>query len=239
MEAPTNNNSFPFQLDRVAFYGRTLSEYVKMFDIDDISAFKDYSILDCPSGASSFVAEATNKYGIHAVGCDPLFGEGLNTLAERGEADIEYVMQRVSRIPAYYNWDFYPSIEVLREYRIQALRQVISDYPIGIIERRYIKAELPLLPFDNKSFDIVLSGHFLFTYSHKFDFLFLLSSILELFRVCSREVRIYPICGSNARPYEHMVELLSALKVHGIVYHVIPVPFEFQRGSNQMLRLTR
>ena len=41
------------------------------------------------------------------------------------------------------------------------------------------------------------------------------------------------------RPYEHMVELLSALKVHGIVYHVIPVPFEFQRGSNQMLRLTR
>jgi hypothetical protein len=88
-----------------------------MFDIDDISAFKDYSILDCPSGASSFVAEAKNKYGIHAVGCDPLFGEGLNILAERGKADIEYVMQRVSRIPAYYNWDFYPSIKVLE--RIQ------------------------------------------------------------------------------------------------------------------------
>jgi hypothetical protein len=48
--------------------------------------------LDCHSGASSFVTEAKNKYGIRAVGCDPLFGEGLNTLAERGEADIEYVM---------------------------------------------------------------------------------------------------------------------------------------------------
>jgi hypothetical protein len=41
---------------------------------------------------------------------------------------------------------------VLKEYRIQALRQVISDYHIGIIERRDIKAELPVLPFDDKSF---------------------------------------------------------------------------------------
>jgi len=78
MEAPTSNNSFPFRLDRVVFYGRTLSEYVKMFDLDDISA------------------EAKNKYGIHAVGCDPLVGEELKTLVERGEADIEYVLQRVS-----------------------------------------------------------------------------------------------------------------------------------------------
>ena len=78
MEAPTSNNSFPFRLDRVVFYGRTLSEYVKIFDLDDISA------------------EAKNKYGIHAVGCDPLVGEELKTLVERGEADIEYVLQRVS-----------------------------------------------------------------------------------------------------------------------------------------------
>jgi|GEM_PF-2959047 hypothetical protein len=33
-----------------------------MFDIDDISAFKDYTILDCPSGASSFVTVVI--YGI-------------------------------------------------------------------------------------------------------------------------------------------------------------------------------
>ena len=49
-----------------------------MYDLDDISA------------------EAKNKYGIHAVGCDPLVGEELKTLVERGEADIEYVLQRVS-----------------------------------------------------------------------------------------------------------------------------------------------
>jgi hypothetical protein len=86
-----------------------------------------------------------------------------------------------------------------------------------------------MLPFDDKSFDLVLGGHFLFTYSHKFDFLFLLSSKLELFRVCSREVRIYPVHGSNAQPYEHMVELLSALKVHGIVYPLFQSHLNFNR----------
>ena len=50
-----NNNPPRFQLDRVAFYGRTLSEYLRMFGIDDLTSWRN--ILDCPSGASSFVAE--------------------------------------------------------------------------------------------------------------------------------------------------------------------------------------
>jgi hypothetical protein len=67
-----NNNIHRFELDRVAFYGRTMSEYLMMFGLDDVTSLKKYNaILDCPSGASSFVAEAA-KYGINAVGCDPL-----------------------------------------------------------------------------------------------------------------------------------------------------------------------
>lgn len=57
-----NNLKIPYRhlLDRVAFYGRTLSEYLMMFGIDDIDHLKTYNtILDCPSGTSSFVAEST------------------------------------------------------------------------------------------------------------------------------------------------------------------------------------
>jgi hypothetical protein len=57
------------KLDRIAFYGRTLAEYPLMFGINDIPSLKYNTILDCPSGASSFVAEANNKHGIQAVGC--------------------------------------------------------------------------------------------------------------------------------------------------------------------------
>ncbi|MDQ6667834.1 MAG: class I SAM-dependent methyltransferase [Thermoproteota archaeon] len=232
-------NTNRFQLDKVAFYGRTLLEYLKMFRINDIDHLKRYNrILDCPSGASSFVAEA-NRYGINAVGCDPLFDKDLRILQKQGEEDIEYVVKRVSLAPNLYNWDFYSSIEELRNYRKLSLEQFVSDYNLGRQRRRYVKAELPKLPFDDKSFDLVLSGHFLFTYSHKFEFSFILSSIIELFRVCSREVRIYPLQKSSSDPYEHMTDLLYTLiKQYGISYHIVPVPFEFQKGSNKMLCLT-
>lgn len=96
------------------------------------------------------------------------------------------------------------------------------------------------VPFDDRSFDLVLSGHFLFTYAHKFEFPFILSSIKELFRVCSREVRIYPLQKSSFEPYEHMLDLLNTLKKqYGITCDIVPVSFEFQKGSNKMLCLTR
>jgi hypothetical protein len=225
------------ELDRIAFYGRTLSEYTRMFSIDDIDHLKKYRILDCPSGASSFVAEAHNKHGINIVGCDPLFGKDPKILQEQGDQDIEYVVERVSISPNLYKWDFYSSVEELRNFRKLALNQFISDYKLGT-ERRYVKAELPKLPFEDRSFDLVLSGHFLFTYAHKFGFPFILSSIKELVRVCSGEVRIYPLQKSSFKPYERMPDLLYILKNQsGIACDIVPVPFEFQKGSNKMLCL--
>ena len=99
---------------------------------------------------------------------------------------------------------------------------------------------MPKLPFGDKTFELVLSGHFLFTYSHKFDYKFILSSILELFRVSSREVRFYPIQKSSLEAYEHMPKLLDTLKgKYGIRHDILSVPFEFQKGSNKMLLLSK
>ena|SRR5437867_959873 len=217
------------QLNRIAFYGRTFSEYLKMFGINDLISLKKYdAILDCPSGASSFVAEAT-QYGINAVGCDPLFCKDTKVLSEQGKTDIEYVVQRVSETPDQYNWDFYISLDKLREFRKLALRQFISDYAEGVKDKRYVEGELPKLPFGDKIFELVLSGHFLFTYSHKFDYRFILSYLLELFRVSSREIRIYPIQKSSLEAYEHMPKLLDTLKgKYGISYDIVTVPFDFQ-----------
>jgi ubiquinone/menaquinone biosynthesis C-methylase UbiE len=156
-------------------------------------------------------------------------------LQKQGENEIEYVVERVSLSPNLYKWDFYSSLEELRNCR----KQFISDHKLGA-ERRYVKAELPKLPFDDRTFDLVLSGHFLFTYAHKFEFTFILSSIKEPVRVCSGEVRIYPLQKSSFKPYERLLDLLYALKnQYGITCDIVPVPFEFQKGSNKMLCLTR
>ena len=125
-----------------------------------------------------------------------------------------------------------------QDFSDRFLKQFISDYKLGTGRTRYIKAELPKLPFEDRSFDLVLSGHFLFTYAHKFEFRFILSSIKELFRVCSKEVRIYPLQKSSFKPYERMPDLLYILKNQsGIACDIVPVRFEFQKGSNKMLCL--
>jgi hypothetical protein len=84
--------------------------------------------LDCPSDASSFVAEANIKYGINIIGCDPLFDKDPKILEEQGEKDIEYVVERVSLSPKLYKWDYYLSVEGLRNCRKLALKQFIPHY---------------------------------------------------------------------------------------------------------------
>lgn len=233
-----NINSNFLQLNKVVFYGRTLLEYQQMFELDDLSLLKKYKILDCPAGPSSFVAEAS-KRGIHAIGCDPLFGKDIKPLVEHAKLDIELVLEKISQVPHLYNWDFYKSIDGLRECRKKALQLFELDYPIGYnLGKRYIKAELPILPFADDSFDLVLSANLLFYYSDQFDYSFHLDSILELLRVCSKEVRIYPIQGPYNYPYEYLDDLLSDLKKKDIVVKIVPCLHEFQLGVNEMLCLS-
>ncbi len=148
-------------------------------------------------------------------------------------------MEKVKSATFLYNWSYYKTLENLMDHRKLALTKFLLDYIQGQKDLRYIKVNLPKLPFDDKSFDLVLSGHFLFTYANKIDFEFHLLSVLDLFRISSKEVRIYPIQEGSLKPYPFMKELLSELKDRGIDYEILKVPFEFQKGSNKVLRLIR
>jgi len=203
-----------------------------------LPSWRGCTILDCPAGHHLLWLKLIGR-GIHAVACDPMYGSEVTRLVERGEADIQHVMERVACVPHLFRWDFYSSLSALQDYRRTALRRFQEDYPIGLVENRYIKAELPHLPFEDRSFDFVLSGHFLFTYSDRFDYAFHRDAIRELFRVSAKEARIYPLQRPDAQPYRHMDRLLSDLRQKGVVTEIPPVPFEFQRGSNHMLRIVR
>jgi hypothetical protein len=94
-----------------------------------------------------------------------------------------------------------------------------------------LKASLPLLPYPDGSFELVLSAHSLFIYDDKLDYEFQLNSILELSRVSSREVRIYPLQSMNARIYPYMEKLIYDLKHGGLDARIAEVGFEFLRGE--------
>ena len=54
------------ELGKVAFYDRTLSEYLLFFNLT-IEELKNYDkIIDCPAGASSFAAEVNDDYSINS-----------------------------------------------------------------------------------------------------------------------------------------------------------------------------
>jgi hypothetical protein len=234
-------------LDRVVFIGRTFSEYMRMFNLEP-SQLLGLKILDCPSGASSFVAEVYNEYNIKKViGCDVLYDDGhedasttIITLEKRGKNDLDHMIDRLSGVSNLYNWNLYADIDELRRSRVTSLEKFISDYGKGMREKRYVKAQLPKLPFHDKSFDLVLSANLLFYYHDKLDYSFHLDSILEMLRISSNEVRVFPVQLPDAKFPNYLNVLIETVKKrlqNKISARIETVQHEFRRGVNKMLVL--
>ena len=223
-------------LDRVVFYGRSLAEYEKFFNLD-LSQLLGQTILDCPSGAASFAAEAAQRQ-ISVVAVDPFFSNPVEKLRTVGLADIEHVMEEVEKVWHLYASGYFASIQDVRTTRQRSLDLFCADFPAGKSSGRYVDALLPNLPFENGKFDLVLSGHFLFIYDDRFDYDFHLAAIRELARVSSGEVRIFPPRGMNRQPYPHLDRLRRELERLGIVSEVRPSNFAFVKGWNYLLVLS-
>ncbi len=91
-------------------------------------------ILYCPSGASSFVAEAKKIWVLKQLDEISCLVTRLERLVKRGKEDINNVIEKVKISPHLYNWNFYKSIEGLIEYRTLALKRFAIDYCKGISE---------------------------------------------------------------------------------------------------------
>ena len=224
-------------LDKIPFNGRSLDEYLAIFDLD-LASLKDRAVLDVAGGPSSFSAEA-RKYCRYSLACDPSYGERADNLLKTGLNDIADIKEKIEPVLGLYKWDFYKSPDRLKVIRVEVLKRFIVDYSNHLSKVKYIKGELPRLPFADKSFDLVLCGHFLFLFSDKLGYDFHLESIKELARVCADELRIFPLVGLDTTPYDRMDELLDDLGKAGLTIEIRQVAFEFQRGANRTLIIKR
>lgn len=223
----------PFSLDRVAPWGRTLEEYQAMFSL---SAADQYGrILDCGGGPASFNGELA-AYGGNVVSIDPLYALPGRAIEQRIEETFTVVMTELYRYRDSFVWTHVPSVAELGQRRMEAMRRFLRDYPAGMNEGRYIHASLPDLPFAHGSFDLALSSHFLFLYSNQLDLTFHVEALLEMLRVAA-EVRVFPLLQMDGTPSTHLPLVVEAMAAHDIKTTVQPVPYEFQRGGNQMLCL--
>lgn len=124
-------------------------------------------ILDCPAGACSFTA-ISNKKGSDVTATDIAYYHPCEQLVEKGFDDIEHVMLNMEKVQSNYLWDYFESVEKLKQQRIQALTDYsnhVKEYP-----NSYVPAILPVLPFKDNEFELTLSANSLFMYSDRFDY---------------------------------------------------------------------
>ena len=225
-----------FSLFSVVPWGRSFDEYVRMFALAEADLAS--RILGCGDGPASFNVEATRR-GARVVSCDPLYQFAAAQIRQRIDETATEVLEQARRNAHEFVWDAaIPDIDTLKQVRMSAMAAFLDDFDTGRGDGRYVNDGLPALSFDDGAFDLAVCSHFLFLYSQQHDQAFHLASMRELCRV-ARQVRVFPLLALGAQPSPHLGAVVAALETDGFEVNVERVPYEFQRGGNQMLQVTR
>jgi hypothetical protein len=211
---------------------RSFAEYVAFFALDPDRLPR--RVLDCSAGTSGFVAGA-RAHGSDAVAVDPAYRQSLDDLAETGRAGGVGGASMVADHRDRFTFDWYGSPERHRELRATALERFVADrrrHP-----EHYLAGELPHLPFADRSFDLALCSHLLFTWANVFDLAWHEAALREMARVAT-EVRVFPLVHQGSG---EPVAFLGALRerLTGLDTRVVTVPYTFQVGADEMLLVTR
>lgn len=225
------------ELPAVAFFGRTLDEYGRFFALDP-AALRNRAVLDVGAGPSSFTIEARRR-GVDAVAVDPLYDRPAAELAARVREDYARMFAQMRAKRRLFRFKTFPTFDAAEADRRAAAARFLADYEGNVRHGRYVRAALPLLPFLDGAFDLVLCAHLLFIYAARFDLAWHLAACAELARVSSGEVRIHPLVGPGGRPYGELDVLRRELATRGIASEVRKVNYEFFVGSSSMLVLQR
>jgi hypothetical protein len=202
-----------------------------MFDLS--AADLQLRILGCGDGPAEFNAELS-RVGGSVISFDPIYVFNTDQIRSRVSGTYEAVMDQIRLNQADYLWETISSVEDLGRVRMSAMNGFLSDFETGKLEGRYVAGELPSLPFENDTFDLALSSHFLFLYSDHLTVEFHLQSLLEMLRV-AKEVRVFPVLTLDGKPSQHLNFVSTILEDDGYCAELKLVPYEFQRGGNQML----
>jgi hypothetical protein len=222
-----------FTLDEIVPWGRSFDEYRRMFAMTD--EHLALTILGCGDGPASFNAAATRR-GAAVTSCDPLYRWSAAQIQERIVSTCDRILEQTSRNREEFVWDSIQSVEELGRVRMAAMQAFLIDYERGRDRGRYVDAALPDLPFADRSFELALCSHLLFLYSSQLDECFHHAAARELCRV-AREVRIFPLIALGGARSPHVASTMEALRADGCEVSIERVPYEFQRGASEMLRV--
>lgn len=229
--------SSQLELPSISFFGRSFAEYLRFFALDP-AQLVGRAVLDVAAGPASFTAEA-NARGIDAIAVDPLYGCTVDALRVHVLLDYRHMHAQLRAKPHLLRYRSFASIDAAVADRTAAAERFLDDYAAYFPHGRYRGGALPLLPFTDGRFDVVLCAHLLFVYAPQLDYAFHHAACRELVRVSRGEVRVHPVCGRDGQPYAELARLQADLACDGVQADVVPVDYEFFHGTGSLLRLRR
>ena len=223
------------QLDHIVLLGRSLAEYSHFFHLESIHQDRD-RILDMGAGVSSCCAELSGR-GHHVTAADPIYDLPPDIIESKCRSDLDDVVTQLPESVNNYRWVFYRDIADLRRHREQAYRGFLRH--VRGAPTHYVTTELPQTSFHDNEFTVSLVSHLLFMYDDRLDYDFHKQSILELSRITTREIQIYPLTNLKAQKSLLVDQLMQDRDLSGLEIAVESIDFEFLKNSNERLMIRK
>ncbi|MCB1215314.1 MAG: SAM-dependent methyltransferase [Deltaproteobacteria bacterium] len=218
------------ELSQVVPLGRSLEEYIKIFDLK--AEELKLKILSLADGPASFNAELSAQGG-QVLSVDPIYSFSAQEIKSRFEAILDNIIQQVKSTPQDWVWSYHQNPENLRKHRIQVMEKFSQDFEKRSHSGAYLAAELPHLDLKD-SFDLALCSHFLFLYSDYFSLDFHLESIQEILKYAP-ELRIFPLLSLKGKISPYLEPVKKTLSQKGYTFKIKSVEYELQKGGHHML----
>jgi SAM-dependent methyltransferase len=225
----------PFTLEQVIPWGRSRDEYRRLFALSEQDL--NSSILGVGDGPASFNAEMAAQ-GRRILSVDPLYAFAAAEISRRIDETYDRVVDQLWPILDSYVWREFADPDALGRHRLATMQRFLADYENGRSQGRYAVGSLPALDFADNQFDLALCSHLLFLYSEQLSYEFHLAAVKEMCRV-AREVRIFPLLDLAVQPSRHLTPLQAELNGLGYQVALVPVEYEFQRGGNRMMVVSK
>ncbi|HET6815710.1 MAG TPA: hypothetical protein VFH66_00580 [Mycobacteriales bacterium] len=176
--------------------------------------------------------------GTRAFAVDPAYAMSRDQLVTAVREDMRRGASIAEQHADRFTWEWYGSREARDQMRRGAAARFLTS--LAAAPGWLVAAELPRLPFRERSFDLVLCSHLIFTWADQLGFDWHLAALLELVRVSGREVRVFPtVLQGRGDVVPFWSELMNALEKAGIAAEERPVPYRFQVTGDRMLVLNR
>ena len=221
-------------LDHIVLLGRSLAEYSQFFDLQNLRPDEDH-VLDMGAGVSSLCAELSER-GHHVTAADPIYDLSPDIIASKCRRDIDDVLTQLPELAHQYRWEYYRDISDVKRHREYAYQGFLQHFRVNPIN--YVTAELPQTPFNVNEFTVTVVSHFLFLYDDRLDYEFHKRSIMELARITSREIQIYPLTNFNANKSSFVDRIQQDQDLSALHFQIEQIDFEFVKNSHERLKIT-